>query len=126
LDGAKVTTCSTDSASCYGTADGRIIIETIEGGTQPYTYTFNNTPTTDSVFTDLRAGKYTFTITDAKACRNTKTIEIMQPDILQLTSIVRNPTCHNGTDGRIDIEVIGGNSGTHTIAWQHTNDSTLY
>jgi uncharacterized repeat protein (TIGR03803 family) len=59
-------------ASCDHTGSASAAVS---GGTQPYTYYWNNAQTT-SAATGLAGGNYTLTITDAKSCTATQTVNI--------------------------------------------------
>ncbi len=72
------------------------------GGTPGYTGT--------GTFTKA-AGTYTFTVTDSKGCKGTKTITISQPAVLNIDSVQKKDvTCYNGTNGSIKVSAGGGNS----------------
>ncbi len=48
-------------------AEGSISL-VVSGGTAPYTYQWNNNPSTNDTIKNLTAGTYSVTVTDAKAC----------------------------------------------------------
>ena len=54
--------------------DGKIIA-TVDGGTPPYNYLWNN-GVSDSVNSDIQTGQYTITITDNNQCRLTDTVSL--------------------------------------------------
>ncbi len=68
------TSSNTQMASC-GTANGSFTIA-VDGGISPYTYDIGNGITSDNTFTNLSAGEYTITITDATGCTSTTTTSI--------------------------------------------------
>ncbi|HRI00432.1 MAG TPA: T9SS type A sorting domain-containing protein [Saprospiraceae bacterium] len=77
--------------SCPNSADGKIIISTISGGTSPYKLKWN---TRDSVpkLRNLLSGKYTLTITDANLCvqifsYELKTVDSIPPNVLFKSNI---------------------------------------
>ena len=52
--------------SCFGGADGEIVIEGVNGGYAPFLYSMNNGDFTDQLhYTDLEAGKYIFVVMDS-------------------------------------------------------------
>jgi len=73
----------TDSVSCYGLSDGRILLDTVYGGTAPYEYSYaiNGPFTTDSLFNaELPIGIYEITVRDTNGCIFTvDSIRIAQP-----------------------------------------------
>jgi Lectin C-type domain/Secretion system C-terminal sorting domain/SprB repeat len=69
----KATVSATAASS--GNADGTVTISA-SGGTAPYTYVLNGTPSVSGVFTGLAAGSYPFTVTDDANCKVNGTITI--------------------------------------------------
>jgi len=73
------------------------------------------------------AGNYTYTLTDASQCTASTTVQVQQPDLLQLSTAVTNVTCYGGSNGIIDLTPTGG-TGNLTYAWSGaalTSGSTL-
>jgi len=92
--------------SCSGGNDGSINI-TPGGGAPLYLYSWSNSAATQNV-SNLTAGNYTVTLTDANNCTATLTITLTQPQGLVLTETHINTTCNAGTDGSINITITGG------------------
>ncbi|HXH20108.1 MAG TPA: gliding motility-associated C-terminal domain-containing protein, partial [Chitinophagales bacterium] len=102
--------------SCKGGNDGSIDI-TISGGTPPYVYDWSNGATTQDI-SGLTAGSYNVTVTDAKDCAITATISISEPELLTASTTQTNVSCKSGSDGSIDLSVIGGTA-PYTFSWSN-------
>ncbi len=94
--------------SCNGLSNGSIYNYTAIGGAGAYVY--NVLPSGN--FTNLLAGNYTLTVTDANNCIGTTAIAITQPAALTISNLAANNiTCNNLNNGQIQTTAIGG-SGT--------------
>ncbi|HVD98053.1 MAG TPA: OmpA family protein [Cytophagaceae bacterium] len=92
---------------CHSQSDGAVNI-TVNGGTPPYTYLWSNGATTEDL-TELSAGAYSVTITDAAGHKKTLRAEITQPAAFSLKiDKVKNLTCFENNNGAITTSVIGG------------------
>lgn len=92
---------------CFGEATGKIVSE-ISGGTSPYTYNWSNGATTKDI-TNLVAGSYSLTATDAKGCSTFLTTTLSQPIApLLATSTIQNVDCNGNNTGAINLNVTGG------------------
>ncbi len=69
--------------SCNGGSDGAIDI-TMNGGTAPYTYSWDHGPTTEDV-NSLSAGTYSVNVTDDDGCEIDSTFSVSEPLILNAT-----------------------------------------
>ncbi|MBK8846398.1 MAG: T9SS type A sorting domain-containing protein [Bacteroidetes bacterium] len=86
------------------------------GGTAPYTYVWNNFETTSSI-SNLPAGTYTVTVTDANGCSNSSSCVITAPtSIVVVVDSTSNVTNYGGNNGAAYISVSGG-GGTYTYQW---------
>ena len=91
--------------SCVGGSNGEININ-VTGGTPPYNYIWSN-GNVGAVNPLLTEGNYLLSVTDLNNC-------ILQDSFLLLAKYfhvkanVTNPKCYGGTDGLVDIEIIGG------------------
>ncbi|MFM7006151.1 MAG: T9SS type A sorting domain-containing protein [Flavobacteriales bacterium] len=93
--------------SCNGASDGQLNGQ-VTGGTSPYTYSLNGASVVSSpVFSNLNAGTYTLTATDANGCQQAFSSTITEPSALTLSA---NATVSNGNDGTIALNATGGNS----------------
>ncbi|PWK29486.1 SprB-like repeat protein, partial [Arcicella aurantiaca] len=88
-------------------AGGGSISTTVSGGTTPYTYLWSNGATTSSI-TNVVAGSYQITVTDAAGCTKDTNLVITQPDSLSLSLSTMNVTCNAGTDGGLASMLSGG------------------
>lgn len=104
-------------ASCYESNDGQASVS-IEGGTSPYSVTWSNGETTESI-SDLAAGKYLVEVTDSKSCSETDSVEIDEPEPLAFTVTTESVSCYGGSDGEATVVL----SGTYTYYWSNGQDT---
>ena len=104
------------NVSCYEGMNGAIDL-TVVGGTAPHTFLWSNGATTEDL-TNLTAGTYTVTVTDANGFTATSSTTITQPPALVLTPIATDVQCNDGSDGDIDLTVSGGTA-PYTYAWSN-------
>lgn len=106
--------------SCDGSQGGAVTVTPLGVGAT-YTYVWSTGATTAGV-TDLAAGIYTVTITDATGCSRTLVYVINDLTAMQIAATVTNAQC-SATDGfSIDASVSGGTA-PYTYAWS-TGDTT--
>ena len=65
------------NVSCFGCNDGWISI-TVSGGIPPYSYSWDNGATSDSIY-DLYAGSYSVTVTDGAGCPVSSSAVLTEP-----------------------------------------------
>jgi large repetitive protein len=98
---------SVTNVSCFGGATGRIDL-TVSGGTQPYSYLWNNGVITEDI-NNLPAGNYSVAVTDSKGCSIVVLATVSQPAApLTGTVIVTDVLCFGGTTGAVNLTVSGG------------------
>jgi hypothetical protein len=126
--GDSTSTCSTlraslqmNAVSCFGRADGSLRVS-IEDGKAPFSYAWS-TGSTDSVLTQLIAGTYTVTVTDANQNVLTLTETITQPQEIVIDAITVNPSCSGIANGAITTSVSGG-SGSFSLSWNNGSVAT--
>ncbi|TXK71954.1 T9SS type A sorting domain-containing protein [Mesonia sp. K4-1] len=106
------------NVSCNGGNNGTIDL-TVTGGTAPYTYTWNNTATTEDMI-GLTTGTYSVIVTDANGCTATESVDVLQPAALVANGTVdSNVSTNGGSNGAATVTVTGGTA-PYTYAWSNT------
>lgn len=80
---------------------------TVSGGKTPYSYSWSNGGNTASI-SNLTAGKYQVTVTDANECSKIDSVTIAQPNLLTVTVTITKGTCDGDKSGNIATTVAGG------------------
>ena len=91
---------------CFGYNQGAASVQ-VSGGQPPYDYLWSSGQTTPEI-SDLPAGYYVLTITDALNCDQIDTVEILQPDPIDPLITAQRPRCHGEENGSLLIEPQGG------------------
>jgi len=99
-------TGTTVNVLCYGLSTGAISTTTT-GGTPLYNYLWNTGATTPGI-SNLAAGTYTITVTDANTCKSVKSSVITSPTALGANGTVANVTCYGGNNGIASFTAYGG------------------
>lgn len=100
------------NVTVFGGNDGTITT-LAAGGTPGYVYTINPNPVgavqaPAGNFTNLIAGCYTITVTDANGCTATTSQCITEPPIGIVTAVATNESCFGACDGTITSSITGG------------------
>jgi gliding motility-associated-like protein len=113
--GHTASTALINDALCFNEATGAAFATQV-GGTAPFTYAWSNGALTDTL-SNVLAGTYTVTITDASGCTDTASVVIDEPDSLSFTFTEVPISCTGaGNDGSITVSVSGG-TGASTFLW---------
>jgi gliding motility-associated-like protein len=113
---------STTPITCYGANNASITLD-VSGGTGPYTGAWNNLATGLSQ-TNLSAGNYIITITDAKGCQKPITVPIPEAPVFMVSPIAKNISCHGANDGSIQLNLVGG-AAPLTLTWSDGSTAGL-
>jgi len=105
---------------CFEEASGSIDLEIDDssGGVPPYNYDWigpNGFTSTDQDISDLEAGEYIVIVTDGNNCAQADTIQLTDPQPLDLNTSVTNSNCGQ-SDGSASVAVTGG-TGTISYSW---------
>jgi len=104
--------------STCGHSNGIIEIDSIRGGVPPYTYYWNTSPIIfNQNLTNINAGNYSLTITDANNCAISRSIVVADSDSLLLSTSKSNESC-NQQNGSINVQVLNG---IPPYQWNWTN-----
>ena len=107
---------TTTPALCSGVSNGSATVNT-SGGTNPVTYSWSPSGGTGATASNLAAGSYTVTVTDANGCTNSATAIVTQPVAMTASlSASTNVTCFGANDGSATVSSAGGTA-PFTYAW---------
>src|SRR5690606_18051583 len=101
---------------CFGENTGSASA-TASGGTGFLAFLWSN-GSTDQTASNLTAGLYTLTVTDANGCTATTSVTITQPASGLSSSITSStdPSCEGNTSGSATVTAVGGTS-PYTYLW---------
>lgn len=118
----NITLVQTDP-NCIGTNVGSIDL-TVSAGSAPYTYTWSNGATTEDV-TNLLAGVYSVTVTDANGLIGTASTVIVAPICCSVSTTSTNTNCPESCDGTVCVINATGTA-PYTYQWSNGgNTATL-
>lgn len=90
----------------------------VTGGTTPYSYQWSNGATTSAI-SQLNAGLYRITVTDARECQVIDTFRVLDAGALLCQVIVLNAvTIPGAEDGEAEVKVTGG-TGPYKYLWSN-------
>ncbi|MBL7926932.1 MAG: T9SS type A sorting domain-containing protein [Bacteroidia bacterium] len=104
-----------DDPSCNGSNDGSVTA-TVTGGTPGYAYLWSNGETTETA-SNLTAGTYVLTVTDANGCQVISNIVVNEPlPITTTVTCLTDVTCNGLSNGTACILATGGTPG-YSYLW---------
>jgi hypothetical protein len=104
----QISAVANTQPTCVPGNDGTITI-TASGGTPTYVYNIGGANQAGNVFTNVAAGNYTITVTDANGCTATSAITIAPPTSPIITSLVATDVlCNGASTGTITATATGG------------------
>ena len=108
------TEIESQAIDCNGNATGALTLSPT-GGTADYSVLWS-TGSTDLSITDLTAGTYTYTLTDANGCTLEESLDLMEPTAIETFVSAYDVACFGEANGSIAVEVIGG-AGAYVYEW---------
>ncbi|MCB9198099.1 MAG: gliding motility-associated C-terminal domain-containing protein [Flavobacteriales bacterium] len=109
-------------ASCG--RDNGIATVNVTGGSGNYTYTWDNSSSTNNVIFQLSEGTYQAIVTDDHGCQDSVTITIGTSTPMVVNVDVTHETCPGENDGVISTTVTGGAS-PYTYAWSNGESTSI-
>lgn len=107
-------TYSVTSSSCTAPTGSATL--SINGGTAPYSVSWNTFPVqTGTSISNMAAGSYSFTVTDAAGCVRSGLAVIPQQSVINAQAYSSNPACP-ATTGLVSVSVSGTNP-PYTYTW---------
>jgi outer membrane protein OmpA-like peptidoglycan-associated protein len=110
----------TANIDCFGNKNAAVAVE-VNGGKGPFQYTWSEANLTGEKATNLGAGNYTVTLTDATGATQTTQISIQEPKELTATTSVQAAATTDNADGKATVKASGG-TGDYTYKWD-TNET---
>ncbi len=127
-------TFNTIGVSCFSVCDGSVELD-IQGGNTPYQVDWlddGNFLNFSGSFSSFCGGMaQTILVKDNKGCEISRQVDIHEPDLLTITTIVGvDPSCYNYSDGSIIVTANGGTENynytwSHDIGFPNSNPSGL-
>ena len=122
IAGPTINALVTADVSCFSGNDGSAN-SNISNGTGPFTYLWSPSGGTNTSATNLTAGNYSVTVTDANGCTSSANIAIIQPTAL-VAQVTTSPTlCFGDASGSASTNVTGGTAG-YTYLWTPGNSNS--
>ncbi len=111
---ALTANCTGQNLFCGEVNSGAINVE-LSGGTAPFTYLWNNGATTQNL-SNLSAGNYEITITDANGCNTICSSTIIEVEALTISCTGQDLLCGDPNSGNIDLTINGGTA-PYSFLW---------
>ena len=124
-------TAAITTATCQGTNNGAIDLTT-SGGTPAYSWLWSGPgafTSNNEDISNLFAGVYTVSITDANGCSYSESFDVNQPGLFTISANVSgypggfNTSCSGANDGSIDAAIAGGTP-PYFLFWTGPNGFT--
>ena len=102
--------------TCAGLNNGSASV-TSTGGTPAYAYVWS-TSSTGTGISNLAAGNYSISLTDANNCTSSATFNITDPAAVTASIVTNNDSCYGNQDGSAQVSAGGGN-GPYSYLWSN-------
>jgi len=125
--GPSGVTPTVNDATCFGSCDGAINVIVI-GGVSPFSYAWTSVPAggpyaNDSTISNLCAGTYSLTVTDATSCQLNTTVIVSEADSIITNPVFTDATCNGNCDGTASVSPNGGTA-PYTFAWSNGQNTS--
>ena len=123
-DPLSIGSVSTTAATCA--TGGTVSVTGTSGGTSPYSFALSASLTnTTGSFTNVAAGGYTLTVTDANNCTTTQSVTVSGSDVSAISiNSQTNIVCKGAATGSFAFSVSGG-TGAYTVLVKNAANSTM-
>lgn len=113
------------NVSCKGGSSGTITLGVI-GGAMPYTYSWTPPEGTTGIASNLSAGSYSVTVTDANGCSKSASTTLTEPATLLVSGVMSstNVNCFGGATGAATATASGGEP-SYTYLWSPGSQTTV-
>lgn len=115
--------------SCFESTNGQLGVNIVNGGAgggdlNNYNYAWSNA-STNQLNSNLVAGDYTLTVTDAQGCSGETVFSLSQPEEITATATIDDTNCFGSADGQINIQITtqGGGFPIDSYQWDANANS---
>ncbi len=108
--------------NCFGSNDGSIV-STVDGGTTPYTYSWNPGGATSRNLINIGGGTYTLSVTDGEGCPISATATLEEPTAITLAGTATDALCFGTATGIAQITASGGTP-PYSYLWNDAAEQT--
>ncbi len=105
---------------CNGENNGALTVNSVTGGTGPFTYQWSGTSQSGTALTSLGPGIYTLTVSDANGCSYVESYQITEPDLVTL-DLGPDRTVNVDDSVSIALNTNLTPGGTDAIVWSEYN-----
>lgn len=125
LGAPTISILSSTNVSCFGDNDGSATVNP-SGGTVPYTIQWDAAAASQTTPTasNLTAGTYGVTLTDAAGCITSTSVTITEPALLVHNVNTYDPTCFGFCDGSLAAFSAGGTA-PYAYQWVNSGGATI-
>lgn len=113
---------NSEDALCFGSGDGSAEV-IASGGTPPYEYDWSTGDDTPMIF-NLTADIYTVTVTDDSGTTEIGTVQVDEPNEIDIDPVIINVSCNGEADGEVSLNPFGGTGSNYDCDWGFDNQCT--
>ena len=122
-----------DSVSCFGESNGIAFLDSISGGSGGFSYSWdlfaisqNSSNATNDTAVGLYAGTWELTVEDVNGCKDSLEIEVLQPEVLVIGSMIMDSaSCYGAVDGIASANGVTGGNSVFTYSWTNALGTNL-
>jgi len=111
------TNINSSDISCFGYNNGYAVVNIFGGNGGNSIIWQPNNETTDSIY-NLAPDEYSVSVTDSKGCNTSNSVEIKEPEKINVNPNQTDISCYNSNDGIISLNPSGGIY-PYTFIWNH-------
>ena len=113
-----------NNAYCFGDCTGEIFSSNATGGVPPYTYSWDNGIGLGQNHSNVCAGTYTLTVTDATGCTAVQAVTVLEPTLMVGITSSTGQSCGGGCDGTATVNGFGGTA-PYSYQWDAATGSQV-
>ncbi|MBK8584176.1 MAG: PKD domain-containing protein [Bacteroidetes bacterium] len=121
LGGPTITAALVNDVDCFGGANGSAT-SNVTSGNGPYTYVWSPSGGNAATATNLSAGVYSISITDANGCNSVDNVVVSEPSAIVAQASSQPASCFGSSTGSASVVVAGG-SASYTYVWTPGNST---